>query len=139
KKKETKIKKEIKPYQEQLQELKEKEGIQEELENKLLAINKHWEPPTLSETGLPLLNQANSQKQQLRDEELPEVVNESSQSEEAATISETSTDQHVEYNVSEIIAAIDGVVDEAASMKGFQTVIKELKQKKDRLENRELT
>src|SRR5699024_3392011 len=45
----------------------------------------------------------------------------------------------VEYNVSEIIAAIDGVVDEAASMKGFQTVIKELKQKKDRLENRELT
>src|SRR5699024_3969828 len=35
--------------------------------------------------------------------------------------------------------AIDGVVDEAASMKGFQTVIKELKQKKDRLENRELT
>src|SRR5699024_10107299 len=39
----------------------------------------------------------------------------------------------------EIIAAIDGVVDEAASMKGFQTVIKELKQKKDRLENRELT
>src|SRR5699024_11507872 len=93
----------------------------------------------LSETGLHLLDQAISQKQQLRDEEFPEVVNESSQSEEAATISETSTDQHVEYNVSEIIAAIDGVVDEAASMKGFQTVIKKLKQKKEKLDNREKT
>lgn len=137
--KETELKEELKPYKEQLQHLKENEVIQEELEDKLLALNKHWELPTLSETGLHLLDQAISQKQQLRDEELPEVVNESSQSEEAATISETSTDQHVEYNVSEIIAAIDGVVDEAASMKGFQTVIKELKQKKDRLENRELT
>src|SRR5699024_10010567 len=84
------------------EELKENEVIQEELEDKLLALNKHWELPTLSETGLHLLDQAISQKQQLRDEELPQVVNESSQSEEAATISETSTDQHVEYNVSEI-------------------------------------
>src|SRR5699024_3738387 len=126
-------------YKEQLQHLKENEVIQEELEDKLLALNNHWELPTLSETGLHLLDQAISQKQQLRDEELPEVVNESSQSEEAATISETSTDQHVEYNDYEIIEAIDGVEDEAASMKRFQTVIKELKQKKDRLENRELT
>src|SRR5699024_5433094 len=122
--KETELKEELKPYKEQLQQLNENEVIQEELEDKILALNKHCELPTLSETGLHLLDQAITQKQQLRDEEFPEEVNESSQSEEAATISETSTDQHVEYNVSEIIAAIDGVVDEAASMKGFQTVIK---------------
>src|SRR5699024_8495904 len=137
--KEAELKEELKPYKEQLQHLKENEAIQEELEDKLLVANKQWKLPTLSETGLHLLNQAISQKQQMRNEELPEVVDDFPLTEEAATISESSTEQHVEYNVSEIISAIDSVIDEAASMKGFQTVIKELKQKKDRLENRELT
>src|SRR5699024_7377057 len=112
--KETELKEELKPYKEQLQHLKENEVIQEELEAKLLALNKHWELPTRSETGLHLLDQAISQQQQLRNEEFPEGINKFSLSEEEATISDTSTDQHVDYTVSEIIAAIDGVVDEAA-------------------------
>lgn len=138
-KEEDKITKELAPYKSMLQQMIADESLLKELAEKQAAVQRQWEYPSVTNVGIEKLEQAITQKNQLREETLPEQMKNTKQS---APLTESQTrneEKSNSYDTSQMISAIEGVIEEVTEMKGFQSIITELEKKKSRLKDRELT
>lgn len=139
KREKTQLEKEKEAYMDLHEVVEQQEQLKAELAEKITVIHTQFEQPVCEETTYKQMEEIISKRNKTKKEKVP-VATKKEQTNETTAETKVSTEKPTpNYQLEKMIDNIDYVTNELMDVDGFSTIIQDLTDKKDRLENRELT
>lgn len=137
-----KYEKQMKHYEQRLYEGEQQLSAQAEFEDKRVLLQEQYHQPTPEQTAWDMMDEATERRHQPFIETSVRIEQNDEEMHDEGTEAEVSTPQQVSqggHSVQSVIQLVDETIETIESLPGFQTLIDDLLNKKERLTNRTLT